>query len=130
MPIFHLAVPAADLDKSKEFYKKVFAATIGREYSNYTVYNFYGMQLVLHLDKDAVPDKVKMYPRHFGIIFDNKNEFDSLYNNCKKQKVKMFQELFERYKNQHGWHASFFLQDPNNNLIEIKYYYNTEDIFK
>lgn len=130
MPFFHLAVPTHDLEQSKKFYTTFFNAKIGREYlSQYVIFHFFGHQLVTHLNPEGVSQKVSMYPRHYGIIFESKEDFDALYHHCKEKGAPFFEELFERYPNQQGWHFSFFVSDPSNNLIEIKHYVNQEDIF-
>ncbi len=129
MSIFHLAVPSDNLENSKEFYTNVFGAKVGREYPSYVIFKFFGHQFVTHLKPEQIDKNPQMYPRHYGIILDNKNEFDLLYDKCKKADVPFFEDLFERYKNKHGWHFSFFVYDPSNNLIEIKYYVNERDVF-
>lgn len=129
LSVFHLAVPSHDLDKSKAFYTNVFGAKVGREYPHYVIFNFFGHQFVTHLKPEQIDINPQMYPRHYGIILDNKNDFDLLYERCKKNGASFFEDLFERYKDQHGWHFSFFVYDPSNNLIELKYYVNKKDIF-
>ncbi len=129
MSIFHLAMPSHDLALTKEFYTKAFGAKVGREYPHYVIFNFFGHQAVAHLDPEGMAKEVKMYPRHYGIILENKADFDRSYELCKKAKAPFFEELFERYQNLAGWHFSFFVSDPSNNLIELKYYVNQADIF-
>jgi uncharacterized protein len=129
MSIFHLAIPSHDLALTKEFYTSAFGATVGREYPHYVIFNFFGHQVVTHLDAEGISKEVKMYPRHYGIILENKDDFDKIYNLCKKANAPFFEELFERYQNVPGWHFSFFVSDPSNNLIELKYYVNQADIF-
>ncbi len=129
MTIFHLAIPTHDLSQTKKFYTESLGALIGREYDNYVIFNFFGHQVVTHLNPDGVEKEVKMYPRHYGIIFEKKEDFDSVYNKCIETKAPFFENLFERYKEQTGWHFSFFVSDPSNNLIEIKYYVSKNDIF-
>lgn len=129
MTIFHLAVPSHDLNVSKEFYIKTFGAKVGREYPHYVIFDFFGHQFVTHLKPDQIDKNPQMYPRHYGIILDSKSDFDELYDRCKKAKAQFFEDLFERYKEQSGWHFSFFVSDPSNNLIEIKHYINKQDIF-
>ncbi len=70
MSIFHLAIPSHDLALSKEFYTKSFGATVGREYPHYVIFNFFGHQVVVHLNVDGVEKEVKMYPRHYGIAIN------------------------------------------------------------
>lgn len=129
MNVFHLAIPTHDISLAKEFYTKAFGASIGREYDDYVIFNFLGHQVVTHLNPSKVDQEVTMYPRHYGIIFDKKEDFDSVYARCQGTKVPFFEDLFERYQNKRGWHFSFFVSDPSNNLIELKYYVNPEDIF-
>lgn len=129
MTIFHLAIPTQDLNQSKEFYTKSLGATIGREYGHYVIFNVFGHQVVTHLNPEGISKEVKMYPRHYGIIFDKKEDFDATYKKCKETKAPLFEDLFERYKEQHGWHFSFFVSDPSNNLIEMKHYVTPQDIF-
>lgn len=129
MSIFHLAVPSHNLTLTKEFYTTAFCAKIGREYNDYVIFNFFGHQLVTHLKPECVSSEVSMYPRHFGIIFENRNDFDHVYASCKQANAPFFEDLFERYQNQPGWHFSFFVADPSNNLIELKYYVNSSDIY-
>jgi len=129
MSIFHLAIPSHDLSLAKAFYTQIFEATIGREYPHYVIFNYFGHQVVCHLAPDEIPKEVKMYPRHFGIVFDDKAVFDRIYDHAQKHNAKFFKPLFERYENKPGWHYSFLLIDPSNNLIELKYYVNASDIF-
>ncbi len=42
MSIFHLAIPAHDRLRSKEFYTKSFGATIGHAYGHYIICDFFG----------------------------------------------------------------------------------------
>lgn len=129
MSIFHLAIPSHNLSLTKAFYTQAFGASVGREYPNYIIFNFFGHQVVTHLDETSADTVVKMYPRHYGIIFENKADLDTIYNRCKQANAPFFEELFERYQNKPGWHFSFFVADPSNNLIEFKYYVNKTDIF-
>lgn len=129
MTIFHLALPTHDPNQSKEFYTKSVGATIGREYDHYVIFNFFGHQVVTHLNPEGVSKEITMYPRHYGIIFDKKEDFDAAYKKCKDTSAPFFEDFFERYKEQHGWHFSFFISEPSNNLIEMKYYMSPQDIF-
>ncbi len=129
MTMFHLAVPVNDLKLTKDFYTKMFGADIGREYENYVVFNFFGHQLVCHQDPKSVPKQVSMYPRHYGIILDSREQFDTTYESCKQNNCEFFEDYFERFQGEPGWHHTFFVIDPSNNLIEVKYYENQADIY-
>lgn len=129
MQTFHLAIPTHNISLSKEFYTKALGASIGREYDDYVIFNFFGHQVVVHLNPAKIDTEVMMYPRHYGIIFNNRQDFDQTYEMCKQENTPFFENLFERFKNKPGWHFSFFVSDPSNNLIEFKYYVNQNDIF-
>lgn len=128
-PIFHLAIPTHDLSESRRFYEELIGFSVGRAYPNYIIYDFFGHQLVTHLDVSCVCEKPSMYPRHFGLIFEDKKDFDALYERCKKKRTPFFEDLFERFKGEKGWHWSFFVHDFSNNLLEMKCYINQEDIY-
>ena len=53
MSIFHLAIPAHDLLRSKEFYTKSLGAIIGREYGHYVICDFFDHQVVTHLNSEG-----------------------------------------------------------------------------
>ena len=130
MTFFHLAIPTHDLNEAKAFYNAALGAHIGREYPGYVIFNFFGHQLVCHMDKDAIDKEVSMYPRHFGIIFNDKTSFDNIYCIAKKLNLKFYEDIFERFSEMPSWHWTFFLIDPSNNLIEFKYYKYPESIFQ
>lgn len=127
-PIFHLAIPTHDLSESRRFYEELMGFSVGRSYPDYVIYDFSGHQLVTHLKPNEICKKPAMYPRHFGLIFESKKDFDALYKRCKEKKAPFFEDLFERFKEKKGWHWSFFVHDFSNNLLEMKYYVNPEDI--
>ena len=116
MNILHLAIPTHDIGASKEFYSTSLGAGIGREYSGYVIFDFFGHQLVCHLDADKIDTEVSMYPRHFGVILKDKEYFDRIYQNAINKDLKFYEKLFERFQGKPGWHWSFFLIDPSNNL--------------
>lgn len=129
MNIFHLAIPTHNISEAKKFYVEGLGAEVGREYSDYVIFNFYGTQLVCHRDEVDLNAKPTIYPRHFGIIFDQKGEFDRAYEKAKSSKLKFHNDAFERFSNTPAAHNSFFLRDPSNNLIEFKFYQSADNIF-
>lgn len=124
MGMFHLAIPSKDLEESKNYYGSLLKFSVGREYPDYVIFDFFGHQLVCHLDVDRWDRDVRMYPRHYGFIFKDKSQFDNLYEQAKKSGAPFYKDLFERFREKTGWHWTFFLIDPSNNLIEFKYYHD------
>ena len=129
MSMFHLAIPSYDLEATRKFYTEVFGLQVGRSYSSYIIFNFFGHQVVTHLDKEEKTQALKMYPRHFGLIVESLDEFNVIYERCVKANAPFFEARFERLINMPGWHHSFFVNDPSNNLIEFKHYVNEVAIF-
>lgn len=62
MNIFHLAIPTHDLDAATEFYVEALNARPARRYHDRQTFNFFGHQLVCHLDEELVPDPEPLRP--------------------------------------------------------------------
>lgn len=128
-PVFHLAIPVLDVTSTIQFYKGKLKLPIDLIEDRRCIINFYGHQVVAHVSEKDVPKEVQMYPRHFGIIFDEERHFDTLLKNALESSVSFFQEHFERFKDTPRAHRTFFLKDPSNNLLEFKWYRNPELIY-
>ena len=128
--IFHLAIPCKDIEETYDFYHLKLGFNEARRYPDRITFNVLGDQLVCHLTpKDKVETKPEIYPRHFGLTFLGKDDFDSYYNLAKINKLYIFKDLFVRWKDREDEHYSFFLCDPANNLIEFKFYSNPSYIY-
>jgi uncharacterized protein len=119
--VFHLAIPCKDLDETQAYYEKI-GCTLARRYDDRLTFNFYGDQLVCHLNPESVVESPKMYPRHYGITFLDKEEFNNLLQKAQEQELPFFQKLMVRFQGRREEHITFFLVDPANNLLEFKYY--------
>lgn len=126
---FHLAIPVHDLKVSKDFYANKLNLTIGRESNQFVIVNFFGHQVVLHLSPDDVPEKVQMYPRHFGLVIEKEQDYVSLLFRARSNNCDFFKDDFTRWPGKDEEHRSFFLQDPSNNLLEFKWYKEHSEIF-
>lgn len=126
MAIFHLAIPTHDLDAAAKFYTEKLGATQGRRYKDHVNFNFFSHQVVCHLAPDQIPKELSMYPRHFGVIFDNKEDFDAAHAHCVKSDAPFFEQRFLRFEGKPEQHETFFIADVSNNLIEFKYYYDQQ----
>ena len=128
--IFHLAIPCKDLNESYEFYDKRFGFKMARRYEDRITFNVLGDQLVCHLtNKKDIEISPKLYPRHFGLTFLDKKDFDQYYKLAQLNKNFIFKDLFIRWLGRKDEHHSFFLCDPANNLIEFKYYKDPKLIY-
>ena len=78
LDVFHLAVPAYDLEATQHFYVTLLGCKLARRYDDRVTFDFFGDQLVCHLteppSEPRAPDS--LYPRHFGVTFRNTESFD------------------------------------------------------
>ncbi len=71
---FHLAFPVTDLAAAEDFYTKVLGCKTGRRSGSWIDFNFYGHQIVAHLDETMTAtqknqvDGEAVPVRHFGLI--------------------------------------------------------------
>ncbi|GMA64456.1 VOC family protein [Alicyclobacillus fastidiosus] len=121
--VFHLAIPAHDLDETYAFYVEKLGCKLARRYADRITLDFFGDQVVCHLSED-IDQEPKMYPRHFGVTFRDKNQFDNLYNLAKQREIPFFHDISRRFEGLVEEHLTFFLIDPSNNLLEFKYYHD------
>jgi extradiol dioxygenase family protein len=121
--VFHLAVPAYDLDDAQEFYVGNLGCKLARRYADRITIDFFGDQLVCHLvDPPADPVEVTLYPRHFGVTFREARDFDAVHELCVQRKIDLFSDVRVRFEGLVEAHRTFVLRDPSDNLIEFKHY--------
>lgn len=120
--IFHLAIPCANLDAAREFYVDRLGCRMARRYDDRITLDFFGAQVVCHLDPERIDREVRMYPRHFGLTFYDRAAFDQLLEKARAAGVEVWREPFQRFAGKREEHTTFFLKDPSNNLLEFKHY--------
>jgi extradiol dioxygenase family protein len=130
LPIFHLAFPVGHVTETVSFYRDRLGCRVDLVEKNRCIINFWGHQLVAHLSAADVPNSVRMYPRHFGVIFDRAEEFEALLKRATDEGVNFFEKHFHRFAGTPREHRTFFLTDPFNNLLEFKWYRNADLILK
>jgi len=113
--VFHLAIPALDLEGA-------------RRYPDRITLNFFGDQVVCHLS-DRVDTTPELYPRHFGITFRDRQDWDQLLRVARTRDLPFFAEPFRRFNGQPEGHDTFVLRDPSNNLLEFKHYDNPTMVY-
>ena len=129
-PIFHLAIPCRDLEEALHFYVDGLGCTLGRHNRQRAILEFFGAQLVCHVDAEACDEDPQMYPRHFGLSFTDRQAYDAALERVRgMQDVRWFREPFVRYQGAPEEHHSFFILDPSNNLVEFKWYRSPETIY-
>lgn len=120
--VFHLAIPCSDLDETYDFYVGRLGCKLARRYNDRITLDFFGDQVVCHKYPSKVDQHPEMYPRHFGITFYDKLEYNNLLKLAKERNIQFFKDEFVRFEGEIEEHVSFFLIDPSNNLLEFKYY--------
>lgn len=127
--VFHLAIPCKNLDEAVEFYVTKLKCKLARQYTDRITLNFFGVQVVCHLAPEKVDPDPQIYPRHFGITFRKKSDFEKLLKTAREQDLDFFQEVSSRFEGKPEEHLTFFLKDPSNNLLEFKFYKNEEMMY-
>jgi extradiol dioxygenase family protein len=126
--VFHLAIPALDLEAAREFYVEGLGCTLARRYDDRITLNFFGDQVVCHLS-DRIDTAPELYPRHFGITFRDKQDWERLLRVAKARDLPFFADPFRRFDGQPEGHDTFVLRDPSNNLLEFKHYDNPTMVY-
>ena len=124
--VFHLAIPAYDLDDTVGFYVTKLGCKLARRYDDRVTFDFFGDQLVCHLsptpDVRTVREDLAMYPRHFGVTFRHAADFESLLALCRQRDVPFFKDVDTRFSGLVEVHQTFTVVDPSDNLLEFKHY--------
>ena len=133
---FHLAFPVGDLSDARRFYLDTLGCTEGRSADDWVDFNFYGHQIVAHLepgyagnvtanevDGDAVP------VRHFGIVW-GMEQWHTLAEKLKSSDVEFIIEPHVRFEGKPGEQATMFIRDPSGNALEFKAFADMSQLFK
>lgn len=122
--VFHLAIPCRNLDETVEFYVTKLGCKLARRYADRVTLDFFGDQVVCHLSPESIDADPKMYPRHFGVTFAGRGDYERLLKLARERGLTFFKEPSVRFEGRIEEHEMFFLIDPSNNLLEFKYYHD------
>ena len=132
---FHLAIPVHDLEIAREFYGDILGCSTGRESENWIDFNFFGHQLVTHLDKNMnisdstnTVDGNRVPVPHFGIIL-KKKDWDTLAHHLSSSNIDFIIEPRTRFKDNSGEQSTMFIKDPSGNALEFKSFHDDGHIF-
>lgn len=130
---FHMSLPCLSVKETKGFYTNI-GASLGRVNQNWIDVNFYGHQLTFikvgkfNFNSPNYVFEGRILPSfHFGVILDLEN-WETIYAKLKSQKVELVEET-TFLKDKAGQHASFFVKDPNDYMLEFKCFKDSEDVF-
>jgi hypothetical protein len=116
-------VPTHDLAEAQAFYVDGLGCKLARHYADRITLDFFGDQLVCHLS-DKVDEEPELYPRHFGVTFREKRDFDALLQLAETRKLPFFRPCSTRFGGLVEEHLTFVLRDPSSNLLEFKHYFD------
>ena len=123
---FHLAFPVHDLAAAREFYGHVLGCEEGRSSEYWIDFNFYGHQIVAHLDPSAravaVHNPVDGHDvpvPHFGVVL-TMDQWQELVARLQAAGTRFGIEPHIRFKGEVGEQATMFFQDPSGNALEFK----------
>lgn len=133
---FHLAIPVADLAASREFYGDFMGCREGRADTTWVDFDFFGHQLVCHVDPDRTTSTEVENPvdghnvpvPHFGVVLPM-SQWRELAERLKNQQVKFVIEPYIRFEGQPGEQGTMFLRDPAGNALEFKGFDDMNQLF-
>jgi extradiol dioxygenase family protein len=134
---FHVAVPVYDLEEARKFYREVLGCSEGRSDTNWTDFNLYGHQFVIHLRPRPVAETKHHFNPvdghdvpvpHFGVVLEW-NDWVALETKLKSLNVKFVIEPYIRFKGLPGEQATMFFLDPSGNALEFKAFKDIGQLF-
>ena len=134
LPPFHLAIPVHNLKEAKHFYGELLNCSEGRSSERWIDYNFFGHQLVVHLDSSNMKKSfnlvdVESVPiPHFGLVLDW-NDWELMREKLENLKIEFVIKPYIRFKGQIGEQATMFFLDPSGNALEFKAFKNNNQLF-
>lgn len=134
--IVHLAIPAGDLSKTLPFYTDVLGCTTGNgEEGRWIDVNFWGNELTLHQSEEKLPnvrhdvDMGAVLVPHFGVHL-TEEAFADVKMRIANAGLEYIDAPYRRFKGDRFEQETFFIADPNNNVLEIKTMVNPEVLFE
>ena len=132
---FHLAIPVDCIEKAKNFYGNLLGFNEGRSAENWVDYNFFGHQLVIHVDPNHIGNKHhnevdgKSVPiPHFGVIIPW-DDFDNFAKSLSDNNIDFVIEPYVRFEGLPGEQKTMFFYDNSGNALEFKSFKDMEMLF-
>lgn len=132
---FHLAIPVSDLAASRKFYGELFGCNEGRSADTWVDFDFFGHQLVCHVDEEKVAQRISnpvdghdVPVPHFGIIL-TMDCWRKLADQLTERNTEFVIEPYIRFEGQPGEQGTMFLNDPSGNALEFKGFSDLSNLF-
>ncbi len=135
LPPFHLAFTVGDLAEARRFYGSVIGCPEGRSDTRWVDFDFFGHQIVTHLDEDKAPASVSnpvdshdVPVPHFGAVLEWE-AFAALRGRLEEAGIAWVIEPYVRFEGEPGEQATMFIRDPSGNALEFKSFRNPDRLF-
>lgn len=136
---FHLAVPVHDLALARRFYGELLGCAEGRSAPTWVDFDFFGHQLVAHLDPEhpgppAAPppgnevDGHEVPVPHFGLVLAWEG-WEALTARLQAAGVAFVVQPHVRFRGKVGEQATCFFLDPSGNAVELKAFRDPTQLF-
>ena len=135
---FHLAIAVDSLSNARAFYGSLLGCEEGRRDDQWVDFNFFGHQLVCHLDTGeqgaarALHNPVDGHNvpiPHFGLVLDM-DSWEEIRSRLESAGVEFVIEPNIRFKGQPGEQATLFFRDPSGNYLEFKAFAGLDQLFE
>ena len=121
--VAHVAIGSNSLAESRSFYEQFPGSKHTRSYDDRECFNFWGIQLTVHLSPENTPKRYKHYPYHYGVNLTSMESFNSV--KAYAMNNKLCAESGMRFEGTTAEHYYVSFPDPSNNCIEFKHYTKT-----
>lgn len=132
---FHLAFPVHDLAAARAFYAGVLGCAEGRSSDRWLDFDFFGHQIVAHLDPAAKPavhtnpvDGHDVPVPHFGVVL-TMDDWRALADRVSDAGIVFGIAPHVRFEGLAGEQATMFFRDPSGNALEFKAFAEDSMIF-
>ncbi|MEM8736471.1 MAG: VOC family protein [Planctomycetota bacterium] len=133
---FHLAIQVRDVAEARDFYGAKMGLAEGRSDTCWVDYDFFGHQLVVHLNPDIGPTgKVTNYCNpvddhavpvpHFGVVLEVET-WKQLSERVRGFVDDFIIEPYVRFEGEPGEQYTMFFEDPSGNALEFKAFADIE----
>ena len=133
---FHLAFQVRDIAEARAFYGDLLGCSEGRSAETWVDFNFFGHQVVCHLNPDIGPDgsiAAHVNPvdghgvpvPHFGVVL-TMDSWQALADRLRERQIEFIIEPYIRFQGQPGEQATMFFLDPSGNALEFKAFKDIE----
>lgn len=132
---FHLAIPVKEIEETRTFYREIIGCEEGRSSEQWVDFNFFGHQLVIHIDTSKTQSDVRnkvdghhVPVPHFGVVL-SWDDWTKFSKRLKEKGVQFEIEPYIRFKGEVGEQGTMFFYDPSGNALEFKAFKDMGELF-